>query len=169
MQLLSAVGHTLSALGFVSTAALYEPPLAPSLPEGPGAQITRQRCLTCHEADLIVQQRLGRGGWERELDKMMRWGAVVEADERAPLLEYLTRHFGPAPLASHEAEPSAAVEATYKGACLTCHEADLIEQQRLSLIGWTREIEKMIRWGAVLSEPEKEALIRFLGARYGVR
>ncbi|NBO64659.1 MAG: hypothetical protein EBU88_07415 [Acidobacteria bacterium] len=63
------------------------------LPEGPGAEIMRRDCLSCHEADLIVSQRLTRAGWGRELDKMVRWGAVVEERERDPLIEFLlARH-----------------------------------------------------------------------------
>jgi sulfite oxidase len=54
-------------------------------------------------------------------------------------------------------------------ACLTCHERDLIAQQRLTRAGWTREVEKMIRWGAPVSDAEKTALIDFLTGRYPVR
>ncbi len=135
--------------------------IAQSLPEGPGADVTRARCVSCHEADLIVQQRLSRAGWEREVDKMVRWGAVVEPSERTPLVEYLARHFAPKPEVSH----ASAGEGTYKRACLTCHEGDLVDQQRLTRTGWTREVDKMIRWGAVVPDADKEALIDFLTSR----
>jgi hypothetical protein len=64
---------------------------------------------------------------------------------------------------------TAGTEAVYKRACLTCHEDDLIEQQRLTKIGWTREVDKMIRWGAVVPEAEKDALVDYLAARYPPR
>jgi cytochrome c5 len=131
---------------------------AQGLPDEPGADIARARCVSCHEADLIVQQRLSRTGWERSLDKMVRWGGVVEPTERAPLLDYLTRHFGPKPAASH----APAAEALYKRACLTCHESDLVDQQRLSRAGWVREVDKMIRWGAIVPDAEKDALVDYL-------
>jgi mono/diheme cytochrome c family protein len=54
-------------------------------------------------------------------------------------------------------------------ACLSCHGADLTEQQRLSPTGWTREVEKMMRWGAQLTETEKAALVDYLAGRFPVR
>jgi cytochrome c5 len=141
---------------------------AQDLPPGPGSEIVAARCLTCHEADLIVQQRLSRAGWNREIDKMVRWGAVVDASEREPMLDYLAAHFTPTPVASHIVA-TAGAEGIYKRACFSCHEDDLIESQRLSRAGWTREVEKMIRWGAIVPDSDKDALIEYLAARYPPR
>src|SRR5215475_13553482 len=58
------------------------------LPEGNGANVVREKCLTCHEADLIIMQRLSRQGWSREVDKMLRWGATVGEPERRRMLDY---------------------------------------------------------------------------------
>jgi hypothetical protein len=52
-------------------------------------------CLSCHEIDVIEQQRLTREQWDREIDKMMRWGAPVRSQDREHFLEFLLRHFGP--------------------------------------------------------------------------
>lgn len=46
-------------------------------------------CLVCHEADIIEQQRLTRPQWEKEMDKMMRWGARVPTGAREQILEWL--------------------------------------------------------------------------------
>jgi cytochrome c5 len=138
------------------------------LPPGSGRETVTARCVSCHETDLITQQRLSRAGWGREIDKMVRWGALVESQEREPMLDYLSAHFAPKPVASHIVA-TAGTEETFKRACLTCHEDDLIEAQRLSRPGWTREVDKMIRWGAVVSDTEKEALIEYLAARFPVR
>jgi len=54
-------------------------------------------CLPCHGVEVITQQRLNRPQWEREVDKMVRWGAQVPADDRATILEFLSR-FGPRPI-----------------------------------------------------------------------
>ena len=43
-----------------------------------------------------------------------------------------------------------------------CHGPSLIAQQRLDRDGWTREVEKMIGWGATVSVAEKNALINYL-------
>ena len=63
------------------------------------------------------------------------------------MLDYLSAHFAPKP-AALTSVATAGSEAIYKRACLTCHEDDLIESQRLSRAGWVREVDKMIRWGA---------------------
>jgi hypothetical protein len=52
---------------------------------------------------------------------------------------------------------------------LSCHGDDLVAQQRLALPGWTREVEKMMRWGAQVSETEKAVVAAYLAARYAVR
>ena len=63
------------------------------LPAGPGADVTRGKCLTCHGVDLIRQQRLTRNGWEREVDKMVRWGARVTDAERSAVIDYLAANW----------------------------------------------------------------------------
>jgi cytochrome c5 len=138
------------------------------LPPGPGRDAVTTRCLSCHESDLIVQQRLTRAAWGRSVDKMVRWGAVVEADEREPMLDYLSAHFAPTPAAAHLVA-TAGSEAIYKRACLTCHEDDLVESQRLSRAGWVRTVDKMVRWGADVPASDKDALVDYLAARYPPR
>lgn len=141
---------------------------AQDLPAGPGREAVTARCFSCHEADLITAQRLSRAGWGRELDKMIRWGAVVSAEEREPMLDYLAAHFAPKPMPAHLVA-TAGTEDVYKRACFSCHEDDLIEAQRLTRPGWQREVEKMIRWGAVVSDADKDALVEYLAARFPPR
>src|SRR5215510_11905855 len=65
------------------------------LPEGKGAELARERCVSCHEADLIVSQRLSRQGWTREVEKMIRWGAVANDSEKEVLVDYFAANFKP--------------------------------------------------------------------------
>jgi hypothetical protein len=51
-----------------------------------------KRCAGCHGMKIIGTQRLGRAGWERELDKMVRWGSEIK--EREALLVYLVDTYG---------------------------------------------------------------------------
>lgn len=157
------IGQVAAAVAVFATSAI-----AQELPAGPGRDVVVKRCLTCHESDLIAQQKLSRVGWGRSVDKMVRWGAVVESDEREPMLDYLAAHFAPKPVSAHIVA-TAGSEAVYKRACLTCHEDDLIESQRLSRAGWAREVDKMIRWGAAVPAEEKDGLIDYLSARYPPR
>jgi cytochrome c5 len=178
LGMLGALGALLVALGLAAEAALAKTALPTAaalaakarqdLPQGPGRDVVMKRCVSCHEADLITQQRLTRTGWARSVDKMVRWGASVESDERDPMLDYLSAHFAPQPAASHIVA-TAQHEATYKRACLTCHDADLVESQRLTRAGWVRSVDKMIRWGAVVADADKEGLIDYLAARYPQR
>lgn len=156
------LGGTVVALVLTPTAR------AQDLPAGPGREIVAKRCLTCHDGDLIAAQRLSRAAWTRSVDKMVRWGAVVEADERDLMLGYLAAHFAPTPVASHLVA-TAQHEGIYKRACLTCHDADLIEAQRLPRAGWVRSVDKMIRWGANVADADKEGLVDYLAARYPAR
>jgi hypothetical protein len=52
-------------------------------------------CLECHEARIILQQRLSKAVWTKEVDKMMKWGAVVDAGDRDALIDYLSTNFSP--------------------------------------------------------------------------
>ena len=139
------------------------------LPDGKGAELARDKCLNCHEADLIVSQRLSRQGWTREVEKMIRWGAAVSDAEKEVLIDYFAAHFKPRSAASAQAAGDDRGKQIFEEKCLLCHEADLTEQQRLSRQGWTREVEKMIRWGAVVSDAEKGPLVDYLFGNFGPR
>jgi sulfite oxidase len=76
-------------------------------------------------------------------------GAINPADANAP--------------AGQPAEPDSLLNAR----CLACHDMRLIEQQRLTHPAWTREVDKMIGWGAGVTEAEKQPLIEYLATRFG--
>lgn len=89
---------TLAALGSTrggSASSFNENQDKDGLPETKGVEIVRDKCISCHEADLIVSQKLSKQGWTKEVDKMIRWGADVKDTEKEPLVEYLATHFCP--------------------------------------------------------------------------
>jgi hypothetical protein len=65
------------------------------LPEGSMQAKATTACLECHEARIILQQRLSKAAWTKELDKMTKWGAVVDPIDRDTLIGYLSTNFGP--------------------------------------------------------------------------
>jgi len=65
------------------------------LPSGTMQEKATTACTECHEARIIVQQRLSKTGWTKEVDKMTKWGALVEAADRDALIDYLSSNFGP--------------------------------------------------------------------------
>jgi hypothetical protein len=50
-------------------------------------------CTECHESRIIVQQRLSKATWTKEVDKMIKWGAVVEPKDRDALIDYFSDNF----------------------------------------------------------------------------
>jgi hypothetical protein len=99
-------GSKLRRLGtIILTLALFSAALAlagesspnPSeqLPAGPAKEKAAAACLTCHEARIIVQQRLSKPAWTKEVDKMMKWGAEVDSKDRDALIDYFSANFGP--------------------------------------------------------------------------
>ena len=52
-------------------------------------------------------------------------------------------------------------------ACLQCHSADMLRQQRLTEKQWTAEVTKMAGWGAEIKDEEKSDLIAYLLRNFG--
>jgi hypothetical protein len=65
------------------------------LPAGPMQAKATTSCLECHEARIILQQRLSKAAWTKEVDKMIKWGAVVDAADHDALIDYLSTNFSP--------------------------------------------------------------------------
>ena len=67
----------------------------------------RTACLECHESRIILQQRLSQKTWTKEVDKMIKWGAVVDPNDRGAFIDYLSTKFG----SDKPAEPETRVTA----------------------------------------------------------
>ena len=83
----ASVGLTISAFAELSG--------GDQLPAGPAKVKVAAACLTCHDSRIIVQQRLSKPAWVKEVDKMIKWGAAVDRKDREALIEYLSVNFGP--------------------------------------------------------------------------
>ena len=66
----------------------------PELPVGPMQAKATTACAECHETRIIVQQRLSNAAWAKEVDKMVKWGAVVDPQDRDALIDYFSSNFG---------------------------------------------------------------------------
>jgi hypothetical protein len=80
-----------SALSGTSIAA----EVTEDLPAGAMQGKATTSCLECHEARIILQQRLSKAAWTKEVDKMVKWGAAVDAADRDALIDYLSTNFSP--------------------------------------------------------------------------
>jgi hypothetical protein len=81
-------------LGVPSTVGAEDSPVA-QLPGGPAQEKATAACASCHEARIIVQQRLSKAAWTKEMDKMIKWGAEVDPKDRDALIDYFSSNFGP--------------------------------------------------------------------------
>ncbi len=99
-------GYLYNAVQKVGVDVSAEPAAVPEPAEARGGSGSREfaapagfrsACLPCHQEDIIMQQRLTRVQWDREVDKMVRWGAKVDAGDRGSIIDYLLKLYGPRP------------------------------------------------------------------------
>ena len=69
--------------------------LLAALPDGPGKALVTERCLLCHGAGLLAQQRKDAAAWGRTVTQMRAWGTPIQDEDQAALIAYLADHFGP--------------------------------------------------------------------------
>jgi hypothetical protein len=80
---------------WAQSAGQASPKATEDLPAGPMQAKATTACLECHEARIILQQQLSKAAWTKEVDKMTKWGAVVDPSQRDALIDYLSTNFGP--------------------------------------------------------------------------
>ena len=87
---------TLAILAFaIMPVLLAQSPSDNSLPAGAMQTKVHTACLECHESRIILQQRLSKAAWTKEVDKMAKWGALVDSKDRDALIDYLSTNFPP--------------------------------------------------------------------------
>ncbi len=134
----------------------------PGLPPGPMKERADKACLACHDLAIIVQQQLARRVWAKEVDKMMRWGAPVPAEDREAMIDYLAQQFGPREAMAEVILPETPGAHKVRVACLACHGADYIVGNQLDRGSWARIVDKMVSWGAEVSAKDREAILEYL-------
>ena len=89
-----------SLVGFLTVLLLFCVPRFPAqsvprpdLPPGPMKPLATSACTECHESRIILQQRLSKAAWTKEVEKMIRWGALVDPQDRDGLIDYLSDNF----------------------------------------------------------------------------
>lgn len=66
--------------------------LAPSFD---AKKIVENGCLSCHQEDMLQQQRLTKAQWEKTVTKMAGWGANIDEAEKPAVVAYLAEQYGP--------------------------------------------------------------------------
>ena len=86
---------SLCLIAILAVAAGHALGQSADLPPGPVQVKVRTACMECHESRIILQQRLSRKAWTKEVDKMIKWGAVVDPADRDAFIDYLSLNFPP--------------------------------------------------------------------------
>lgn len=60
-----------------------------------GDQLIAERCTVCHNVDLITQSSSSSDQWEALVTRMISKGAQLTDAEKAVLVEYLAKTYGP--------------------------------------------------------------------------
>jgi hypothetical protein len=93
---LSVIACSLEAHSFgAQVQKAVQPNYTAELPPGPMQEKATAACTECHEARIVLQQRLSKVAWTKEVEKMTKWGALVDPADRDALIDYLSSNFGP--------------------------------------------------------------------------
>ncbi len=65
------------------------------LPPGDGRQAVLESCTTCHNLKVVVEARLSRAAWTKDVNDMIQRGAPLFPEEIDPITTYLSKVFGP--------------------------------------------------------------------------
>lgn len=80
--------------GLQATVRTAEAAEITALPEGSAKTLVTERCLLCHGAGMILQQRKDAAAWGRTVTQMRAWGSQLQDADQAALVAYLAQHFG---------------------------------------------------------------------------
>jgi hypothetical protein len=57
-----------------------------------GETLLQERCMACHDLNVVDSASYDRAGWEASVDRMIARGAQLSEEERAVLIDYLVSH-----------------------------------------------------------------------------
>jgi len=69
-------------------------PYTKQLPPGDALVLIESKCLMCHSAMLMTQQRKDSTGWEKTIQQMELWGARITPSDHAMVVSYFVKNFG---------------------------------------------------------------------------
>jgi hypothetical protein len=83
----------------------------PSLPPGPGRDVTVRVCSQCHSPEIVSNQRMDKDGWKALVDQMANNGANATSAEFDTITTYLATVFPATPAGGTAAAPAAGATA----------------------------------------------------------
>ena len=81
--------------GLTATLAVetVTPPSTASVTDG--ASLLETRCTACHSLDRVKQAKMTRDQWTRNVARMVRKGAQLNAAEQSLAIDTLSKTYGP--------------------------------------------------------------------------
>jgi hypothetical protein len=65
-----------------------------TLADGQGKEIVEGGCGLCHGIDRVVAAKRSKGEWQKIVDKMIFFGAPLNADQAKTATDYLAANYG---------------------------------------------------------------------------
>lgn len=65
------------------------------MPDDPAKPLVQAKCMMCHSGEYLTQQRLSEGAWQKEVDKMRKFGTPASEEEGKLIAAYLARNWTP--------------------------------------------------------------------------
>jgi cytochrome c5 len=145
------------------------PPSA--LPDGDGKEIVAVACTQCHGPSVFMQLRMGETAWRNQAYDMVLRGAQVNPDEFNRAVHYLATSFGPGVAFPGPAAPpvtlaDGAGKEIVEGGCTLCHGLDRIAAAKRAPDQWKRIVDRMVFFGAPLSDDQQKSVLAYLDAQY---
>ena len=144
-----------------------------TLPAGEGRSAVLAACVGCHDLNQAVALRGDEAAWGSVVDRMIQYGAQLPEADRAGVVGYLARNFGPdATSLTSASSPAGASQADDEGArllgvaCLQCHSLRPLSMVHGGREEWERIVYEMISHGAQIAPSEIDPILDYLTRTY---
>lgn len=157
------------------------------LPAGAERDLVTKECSRCHALGDVTRHHENEAAWKKYVDDMVVRGAKLTPVEAPRVVQYLFKNFGPPPTPPQPAvaavEPAApasvqpAAESPLAAGegrdvltekCTVCHDLERIPARYRDKLGWEDVVDNMKARGAEITPEERQKIVAYLFAHYGI-
>lgn len=143
------------------------------LPPGEGREIVAVACTQCHGPTAFSNLREDANAWRHQVFDMVLRGAQVGPGDIDKVVDYLATNFGPGinvPPPVHQVSlPDGPGKDLVEKNCVLCHGLDRVAQVKRSDRGWTQVLDRMVFYGAPLSDKDQKTVAAYLDSKFGTK
>ena len=126
-----------------------------------GEQILNASCSTgCHDSRPIQTSAKSEAEWSETIATMADRGATISDQDKAILVPYLARIYGPI--------PEGRGKDVVLNVCTMCHDLTRIKRSRHTMEEWEDVLSTMLNEGAPLSDADFPIVLNYLTKSFGV-